>query len=81
MRTTNHAGTRKEHMSKYEPLWKWIEENGTDRFTLSFEEIERIAGHPVDHSFLRYKKELTDYGYQVGKISMKESTIAFEKRK
>ena len=66
-------------MSKYAPLWKWIQENGADRFKLSFAEIEEISGQPVDHSFLRYKKELLDYGYQVGKISLKESTVAFEK--
>ena len=27
-------------MSKYEPLWNWIRENGTDSFKLTFEEIE-----------------------------------------
>ena len=31
-------------MSKYEPLWKWIAENGTDSFKLTFDEIESIAG-------------------------------------
>ena len=42
--------------------------------------LERpIAGIPIDHSFLRYKKELTDYGYQVGKISMKEQTVVFQR--
>ena len=66
-------------MSKYEPLWKWIKENGTDSFKLTFEEIERIAGIPIDHSFLNYKKELLDYGYTVGKISLKEQTVAFNK--
>lgn len=29
--------------------------------------------------FLKYKKELMDYGYQVGKISMKEQTVFFHK--
>ena len=28
---------------------------------------------------MRYKKKLTDYGYQVGKISMKEQTVIFQK--
>ena len=66
-------------MSKYEPLWKWIKENGTGSFKLTFAEIEKIAGLPIDHSFLTFKKELTAYGYKVGKISMKEQTVAFEK--
>ena len=67
-------------MSKYDGLWQWIEENGTDRFKLSFSEIEKIAGLPMDHSFLTYKKELSDYGYKVKKISMKEQTVIFEKQ-
>ena len=64
-------------MSKYEPLWKWIAENGTDSFKLSFAEIESIAGISLDHSFLSYKKELLEYGFKVGKIAMKEKTVAF----
>lgn len=52
-------------MSKYEPLWNWIKEHGTDRFTLTFSEIAKISGVPMDHSFLTYKKELPDYGFKV----------------
>ncbi len=66
-------------MSKYEPLWNWIKENGTDSFKLTYAEIEKIAGLPIDHSFLTYKKELLGYGYKVGKISMKDRTVEFEK--
>ena len=66
-------------MGKYDALWSWIRENGTDSFRLTFAEIERIAGIPIDHSFLKYKKELTEYGYRVGKISMKEQTVEFRK--
>ena len=66
-------------MSKYDALWIWIRENGTDSFRLSFAEIGRITGFPIDHSFLTYKKELTGYGYRVGKISMKEQTVVFQK--
>ena len=66
-------------MSKYNTLWKWIQENGADKFSLTYAEIEKIAGLPIDHSFLTYKKELTEYGYKVGKISMKEQKVMFEK--
>ena len=66
-------------MSKYEPLWKWIKENGTDSFKLTFAEIEKIAGIPIDHSFLNYKKELLDYGFKVGKISLKEQAGGYQK--
>ena len=66
-------------MSKYDPLWKWIKENGGDSFKLTYEEIQKITGVAIDHSFLKYKKELLEYGYQVGKISIKAETVAFEK--
>ena len=66
-------------MSKYDSLWKHVEANGSESFKLTFAEIEQIANLPIDHSFLNYKKELVDYGYKVGKISMKEQTVSFEK--
>jgi len=66
-------------MSKYNSLWEWIKDNSNDSLTLSFDEIENIAGVPVDHSFLTYKKELQEYGYRVINISMKDKEISFEK--
>ena len=33
------------------------------------------------HSFLKYKKELLEYGFCVGKISMKEETVMFQRVK
>lgn len=66
-------------MSKYDALWEYVQKNGSQSFCLTFEEIQNIAGIPIDHSFLKYKKELAEYGYQVGKISMKEQTVIFNK--
>lgn len=66
-------------MSKYDPLWKWIKENKTDNFKLTYAEIENIAGLPLDHSFLTFKKELLQYGYKVARISIKGQTVDFEK--
>lgn len=66
-------------MSKYNSLWEYIQKNGDQSFRLTFDEIQTITGVPIDHSFLKYKKELTEYGYQVGKISMKEQTVIFNK--
>ena len=66
-------------MSKYNALWEHVQKSEKESFQLTFEEIQEIAGIPIDHSFLKYKKELTDYGYQVGKISMKEQTVLFHK--
>lgn len=64
-------------MSKYDALWTYIAGRGQSNLKLSFAEIENIAGVPVDHSFLTYKKELLKFGYQVKKISMKARTIEF----
>ena len=66
-------------MSKYDALWEYVQKTEKESFRLTFEEIQDIAGIPIDHSFLKYKKELTDYGYQVGKISMKEQTVTFNR--
>ncbi len=66
-------------MGKYNSLWEYVQKKGTNSFKLTFEEIQNIAGIPIDHSFLKYKKELTEYGYEVGKISMKEQTVLFNK--
>lgn len=68
-------------MSKYEKLWNYIKSCNEDTITLTFVEIGSIAGVPIDHSFLRYKKELTQYGWEVGKISMKAQTVLFIKAK
>lgn len=66
-------------MSKYEPLWKYLKENNKEDYKLSYEEIRNILGFEIDHSFLTYKKELKQYGYEVCKISMKEKTVIFNK--
>lgn len=66
-------------MSKYTALWEYARKKGSPSFKLTFEEIQSIAGVPIDHSFLTAKKELAEYGYRVGKISMKEQTVFFHK--
>ena len=66
-------------MSKYASLWEYIQKRGEPSFTLTFAEIQSVAGVPLDHSFLNAKKELAEFGYQVGKISLKEQTVVFTK--
>lgn len=66
-------------MSKYKPLWEYVQKNESQSFKLTFEEIQNIMGIPIDHSFLKYKKELTVYGWKVGKISMKEQIVFFHR--
>ena len=39
-------------MSKYDALWKYVQDNGSQTFTLTFDEIAKIAGIAIDHSFL-----------------------------
>lgn len=57
-------------MSKYDSLWEYVRDNGNSSLKMTFEQIQQITGIPIDHSFLKYKKELTEYGYKVEKISM-----------
>lgn len=66
-------------MSKYNALWEYVKNSGAQSLKLTFDEIQNIAGVPIDHSFLNFKKELADYGCRVGKILMKEKTVSFEK--
>lgn len=66
-------------MSKYAPLWEAVGKRTEDSFTLTFAEVEQILGFPIDHSFLNFKKELTACGWQVGKISLKAQTVAFNR--
>ncbi len=66
-------------MSKYNPLWEYLQNSKSDKLKLSYEQIKNILNFDIDHSFLTYKKELKEYGYEVGKISLKEKTIIFNK--
>ena len=66
-------------MSKYNSLWEYIGKCGEREITLTYDDIAKICGAPIDHSFLTYKKELSGYGYAVKKISMKNKTVRFSK--
>lgn len=76
----NAEGSGRQGMSKFDSLWSYIHKDGRQLIQLTFDDIERISGVPLDHSFLKYKKELLAYGYQVGKISLKEQTVTFERQ-
>ena len=66
-------------MSKFNILWKYVQNTQMPSLTLTFEEINSILGFPIDHSFLNNKKELITYGYEVTKISMKHKMVVFNK--
>ena len=68
-------------MSKYEPLWNYIKDNQKLEYKFTYEEIRNILGFDIDHSFLKYKKELLEYGYEVAKISIKEKYVLIHKIK
>lgn len=55
-------------MSKYESLWNYLKNNKKDNYLLSFEEIKNILGFEIDHSFLKYKKELKEKRVEFKKI-------------
>lgn len=69
----------RRYISKYDSLWEYIGKCGKREITLSYEEIEKNCGVPIDHSFLTYKKGLDSYGYRAEKISMKDKTVRFVK--
>lgn len=66
-------------MSKYDKLWKYVRERDKENLTMTYDQIATVLGFEIDHALLTYKKELTEYGYKVGKISMKNNTVTFVK--
>lgn len=66
-------------MSKYKSLWEYVIANKKDTYNLTFNEIKTILGFDIDHSFLTYKKELKQYGYEISKISLKDKTVLIKK--
>ena len=69
----------RRYMSKYNSLWEYIGKCGEREITLTYDDIAKICGVPIDHSFLTYKKELSGYVCAVKKISMKNKTVRFSK--
>lgn len=66
-------------MSKYDPLWDYVQKSESSAFQMTFDQIRDVLGFDLDHSFLNFKKELLNYGYQVEKISLKAKTVSFSK--
>ena len=64
-------------MSKFDKVWEYVSSRNKSPLILTFDEIQNIADMPIDHSFLKYKKELYDYGFAVDIISMKNKTVKF----
>jgi hypothetical protein len=47
-------------MSKYEPQWKHLQAGESPALRLSFDEIKKIPGFGIDHSFPTRKKEAAE---------------------
>lgn len=60
-------------------LWKYIKDNDKQEYIFSYDDIKNILGFNIDHSFLTYKKELKEYGYEVLKISLKDKMVMIKK--
>ena len=43
-------------MSKYHALWDYVRSQSAPQLTLSFDEIQQIAGIQIDHSFLQLRR-------------------------
>lgn len=67
-------------MSKYDPLWQYVKNDGRDSLNMTFEDIRMLTGLDIDTSIIKSKNELKDYGYVVVKISMGEQKIFFKKK-
>ncbi len=67
-------------MSKYDKLWQYLKEENKTEYVLPFEKVKEILGFDIDHSFLTYKKEAKEYGYEVFKILLKEKCVFIKKK-
>ena len=61
------------------PTINYVKENNLDCYKLSYDKIKEILGFDIEHSFLKYKSELINYGYIVKKISIKEKYVIIER--
>ena len=75
----NRQNRKSNRLSKNDSLLDYVRDNGNSSLKMTFEQIQQITGIPIDYSFLKYNKELTEYGYKVEKISMKGQTVIFNK--
>lgn len=70
---------RCKRVSCYQPLWDYIRNSGELEVRLTYEEIEKISGRPLDHVFLFSRDELLRYGYCVYRLSARERAVWFYK--
>lgn len=59
-------------MSRYEPLWRYIQVNCGPEERITFDKAEEITDVTIDHRFQYHKEELIDYGFKIDEISWKD---------
>ena len=67
-------------MRKYDALWAYIQGLNEEKPILRFADVEKNCRYTVGSFFFDVQKELAQYGYAVGKISMKSQTVLFIKK-
>jgi len=72
-------GGKENIMSKYDPLWSYIQKKPGNSYMITFDEVKHVLGFEIDHSFLNFKKELKSYGFEIAKISLRDRTISYKK--
>ena len=65
-------------MSKYNLVWEYVKKENSEELKLTFEEVKKILGFEIDHSFLTFKKELKSYkdvNYAVEELQILSQSI------
>ena len=65
-------------MSKYDPLWRYIQVNCGPHEIITFDKAEEVSDVKIDSSFQYHRKELIDYGFKVVRYSLKHRTMEIE---
>lgn len=58
-------------MSKYDPLWRYIQVNCAEHEKITFSKAEEVSDVKIEPDFRFHRKELTAYGFKVEQVSWK----------
>lgn len=64
-------GGKTDKMSKYDPLWRYIQVNCGPHEVMTFSKAEEVSDVRIDHRFQYHKEELKKYGFRIDDISWK----------
>lgn len=69
---------RRITMSKYEPLWRYIQVNCGPKEVIDFDKAEEVTDVQIDHRFQYHREELKEYGFKIVEISWKNRCFEVE---